>query len=288
LRALSEPEEDILNPSNIMMPQKTLEFTAFEEAAAYFYKRFSESAPLRFEPYLQSSGGREIEAIAKYLFNLQLNESLLPCLHAAELALRNSIHLAMIQMYLPSAGAVFPDGQPADDEWWFDVEVRGAKLLKAKDLERVTDAFYEIPKNGKPITPRVVAQLPFDFWVKLLSSSYDEKLVVPMLKTTMKGVQKSNPPNRTHSWLTERFDEIKGVRNRVFHHEPVYHLENLQFINTMAWQLAGEMTPGFRMATNSLCRFNDIRSAGWQAHSKPARAIVQNLYNTYKKEPADA
>lgn len=270
-----------------MMPQIKPEFTEIGEAAKFFYEKFSESAPLRFERYLQASGGREIEAIAKYRWNLELSESLLPCLHAAELALRNAIHGAMIQTYLPFAGARFPDGQPADDEWWFDVEVRGESLLNEKDWERVTEAYNNLPKNGKPITPRVIAELPFDFWVRLLASSYDEKLVVPMLQTTMKDVQKSNTSNRTHKWLKDRFGEIKDVRNRVFHHEPVYHLSDLQFIKDMSWQLSKEVSPWFHMTTYPACRFDELRRTGWQAYSKPFRATAQALFEKYKKEPAD-
>lgn len=268
-----------------MMPQKHPEFRDFGEAAVYFYNAFSKTAPPRFERYLQASSNREIEAIARYRWNLGLCESLLPCLHAAELALRNAIHQAMQQAYLPCREARFPDGKPADAEWWFDVQVRGKSILKDRDYDKVAEAYCRVPKNGKPITPRVVAELPFGFWVELLNSGYDETIVVPMLGSTMQRVQKGTPTNRNHGWLRERFGEIRNLRNRVTHHEPVYHLTNLSFVWQMAWQLASEITPWFTPVIQPTCRFESLRRAGWQSHEVPIRALVKTqLYEPYKKE----
>lgn len=273
-----------------MMPQNQPEFTDFGEAAKFFYNKFSSNAPPRFERYLLASGGKEVEAAARYRWNLELSESLLPCLHAAELALRNAIHQAMIKTYAPAPGATFPCGQPADAEWWFAGDVRGKPILKDRDWEKVKEAYDKIPKNGKPVTPRVVAELSFGFWVELLNSDYDETIVVPMLGSTMRNVQKSNPPNRKHGWLRARFGEIRDLRNRVTHHEPVYHLTNLQFVWQMAWQLASEITPWFTPVTKPACRFDQIRRDGWTCHDTFIRSMVRTqLFEIYKKkDSADA
>ena len=269
------------------MPQPRLEFLGFGDAAQYFYKKFSESAPLRFDRYFQDSGGREIEAVAKYRWNLELSAALIPCLEASELALRNAIHQAMCKAYLPAHEGTFPNGQPADEEWWFDAKVRGRDLLQERDWRKVTEAYDKIPKNGEPITPRVVAELSFGFWVELLNSNYDETIVVPMLGTTMKNVQKAYTPNRTHGWLRERFGEIRDLRNRVSHHERVYHLEKLEFIWRMAWLLSAEIYPFYTNTVRLSCKFEPVLRDRWTLQERTIReAVNTQLYEIYKKRPS--
>lgn len=251
-------------------------FTHFGEAASFFYEKFACSAPLRFKRYLELSGERELEAIAKYRWNLELSEALIPCLHSAELALRNSIHEAMIQKYLPAPKSVYPDGKQADSEWWFNVEVRGNPLLEDRDYEKVKEAYVKVPKNGKPITPRVVAELSFGFWVELLNSGYDESIVVPTLGSTMKRVQADNRANRRHGWLRERFGEIRDLRNRVTHHEPICFSPDLEFSWQMAWQLSREIGPWFAAVIQPACRFDSVRRAGWKHHELFLRDRVRN------------
>lgn len=264
------------------MAQNKPEFKIFGDAARFFYDKFSESAPLRFERYLVASGGREVEAAAKYRWNLDLCESLIPCLHAAELALRNSIHQAMCRTYLPARGSRFPDGHRADDEWWFDAEVRNVPLLKERDWDKVRQAYDSIPKNGKPITPRVVAELSFGFWVELLNSGYDETVVVPTLGSTMRRVQKANPLNRRHGWLRETFGEIRNLRNRVTHHEPVYHLPRLEQTWELAWLLAEEVTPWLSAVLRRSCRFESVYRAKWTSQEAAIRSEVRELFEKYK------
>lgn len=266
-----------------MIPQKGPQFHHFGEAAQFFYEKFSESAPSRFEKYLVASGGRELEAVARYCWNVQICEALLPCLHTAELALRNAIHRAMCSKYLPAANMTFPDGCKADEEWWFTASVRGGSILRDRDMDKVQAAYEKLPKNGKPISPRVVAELPFGFWVELLNSNYDESIVVPMLGTTMKKVQTKQPQNRTRGWLRERFGEIRDLRNRVSHHEPVYHLQDLQFVYDMAWLLSDEITPGLTKVVRKCCRFNAVRQSGWKGLETDIRARVRaEIFEPFK------
>lgn len=265
------------------MQQKPPEFLTFGDAARYFFGKFSESAPVRFQRYLDLSDGREIEAAAKYRWNLELSSALLPCFHAAELTLRNAIHQAMCQKYLPTPTPTHPDGTSADDEWWFDVSVRGAPLLFDRDYNKVKDAYAKVANLGHPTTPKVVAELPFGFWVELLNSNYDESIVVPMLATTMRGVQRTNPTNRRHGWLRARFGEIRDLRNRVSHHEPIFHREKLRFIWEMAWQLASETNPYLANTIKPSCRFAAVRREQWTNQEKEIRAQVNYLYGRYKR-----
>lgn len=43
--------------------------------------------------------GSDLEMLTNYFWNIDLIEALVPCLHAVELALRNSIHAALTAQY---------------------------------------------------------------------------------------------------------------------------------------------------------------------------------------------
>lgn len=45
----------------------------------------------RLESYRPQPNGTDMEMMVNYFWNIDLAEALVPCLHAAELALRNSI-----------------------------------------------------------------------------------------------------------------------------------------------------------------------------------------------------
>jgi len=259
------------------------EFQTFGEAAAYFFERFSESAPLRFRRYLELSNGREIEAAAKYRWNLELSAALIPCLHTAELTLRNAIHQAMCLKYPPSQKASFPNGAPADGQWWFDAATTGGSLLQARDYLRVKEAFDKAAKTGSVSTPRVVAELPFGFWVELLNSSYDEKLVVPLLGSTMKKVQRDNPRNRTHGWLRSTFGQIRDLRNRVSHHEPIIARKDLDFTWEIAWLISSQTYPVATSVLKKSCRYRLVKSAQWHDQEKEIRAEVNDLFERFRR-----
>lgn len=268
-----------------MMAQEPPKFLAFEDAAAFFYHKFAESAPQRFDKYLQAAGGDYVEAMARYRFNLELSASLLPALHAAELTLRNSIHQAMCLHYLTAkeGGAIpvlkFPDGSPAEKDWWFSLEPRGKPLLTERDWKKVVDAYEKVPKNGLPITPRVVAELTFGFWVELLNPNYDQTIVIPMLRTTMRKVQAKNKSNRNQGWLREWFGRFRDLRNRVTHHEPIYHLEQkLDERWEMAWLITGETNAYFSTVVAGSCKFIQTKNAGWTTQRAIVRKSVEKYY----------
>ncbi len=52
----------------------------------------------RLEAY-RSANGSDLEMLTNYFWNIDLIEALVPCLHAVELALRNSIHAALTTQY---------------------------------------------------------------------------------------------------------------------------------------------------------------------------------------------
>ncbi len=285
-----------------MMPQNAPQFTNFGEAVQFFYKFYSASAPDRFERYLTAAGGRHLDAVVLYRWNLELCEALLPSLHAAELTLKNAIHQAMVKHYVTQAKPHFPAGSLPDDwwyphfqdgsrpdDWWFESEFEGQRFLKLQDLGKVKDVVAQLEKASKKVTtPRVVADLSFGFWVELLNSNYTESIVVPTLLTTMKNLPADK---KTQGWLRDNFGKLRDLRNRVGHHEPIFQRNDLRDLRKMAWNTANEIQQFFVYPIHPMCRFKEVAAADLKAQAGALKGrLEKDWYEPYKKkeEAADA
>jgi hypothetical protein len=170
----------------------------------------------RLASFLALANADRHKAILLYEHNRLLSEGFYGMLQGLEVALRNSIHRVM------SADTLAPD--------WYD----RANSLYQPESAAVNEAKANIPA-GKPITPgRVVAQLTFGFWVKLLGRSYEKAFWVPHLYKAFPQLRK---PDRKQ--VFDRMDKIRGFRNSIAHHERILHRdlrnEYRQLVETLAW-----------------------------------------------------
>jgi hypothetical protein len=137
-------------------------------------------------------------AIALYECNTLFSQGLYAVLQPLEIALRNSLHRTMV------AGLARTN--------WYDV----AKL-RFRESESVKEAKNNIVKWNNAVTPgRVVSELTFGFWTKLLSREYEKSLWVPHLYRAFPYLKK---PDR--GIVCSRFDSIKLLRNKIAHHEKI-------------------------------------------------------------------
>ncbi|MGB4468967.1 MAG: hypothetical protein WBI41_13095 [Azovibrio sp.] len=103
-------------------------------------------APERLAPYLNHLGGDRDRAVALYLWNIALCESLYPLLNLSEITLRNRFHQVLSQH--------FQRQHWYDDAW-----------LDQRDASKVLEAKQKIARHRLSPTPgRVVAELTFGFW----------------------------------------------------------------------------------------------------------------------------
>ncbi len=183
-------------------------------------------SPERIGTYLRSCGGDLHAAILMYEKNIDLSEAFYGVLQTLEITLRNSMHRELTSHY----GAAN----------WFD----SIEFLRSEQaaLER---AKKSLSRNGKPVTPgRVIAELPFGFWAGLTSRPYSHTIWIPSL-------HRAFPCKRLgHRDANRRLEEIRKIRNRVAHHEPIIQptlgniyrktLETLEWIcpDTALWMRA--------------------------------------------------
>ncbi|HEX20056.1 MAG TPA: hypothetical protein ENG78_04465 [Acidiferrobacteraceae bacterium] len=176
----------------------------------------------RLDAYIQrGTDGSDLNLFAHYAWNIALCESLYPALQALEVSLRNSLHDAAVETF-------------NSDSWFDDPRLIShpnelESIKKAKDILRI---------HNKPLeSGRIVAELQFGFWTSLFDRRYEQVLWPKLIKKVVPSMPKRL---RTRRNLSKRFNRIRHIRNRVFHHEPIWYWTDLKqqhagLLETISW-----------------------------------------------------
>jgi hypothetical protein len=150
----------------------------------------------------------KLDAIAIYMWNIALCEALYPTLQTFEILFRNALNSKL-------------SDERGTSKWYLD----STTLLWPAEANRVTKALSELELAKKPDdAARVVAELTFGFWVDLYKDVYLKSIVHPTIKSVFPNIQ---PKQRTHQFVQKRLQQVRNLRNRVFHHEPIWHWRDL-------------------------------------------------------------
>lgn len=150
----------------------------------------------RMTPYVATTDNDWQRGLALYDWNAQVSAAFFESIHYLEVGLRNamdrqsSAHLGSTWLS-PTSG-----------------------LLTPRSRQAVTVAFRRAGGGTAP-HGKVVAELPFGFWWSLLADEYNRRLWQPVLRFAFDG------PVRRRT-LHSELDEIRRLRNRIAHHEPVH------------------------------------------------------------------
>lgn len=182
------------------------------------------------------------QAYARYRWNVQLCEALYPTLHCLEVALRNALHREIAAHYR--------------SERWFE-----EPWLAPRQHQQVAEAKSKLRDKRKPDDPgRVVAELSFGFWCGLFNRYYEHnkylwpsliKPVFPRLPSALRGI-------RT---IEAALNDTRELRNRVFHHEPVWHWHDLATKHDLARRLVHGIAPSVGALLADLDRFSEVLKA---------------------------
>lgn len=155
----------------------------------------------RLTTYRQMARGDIRQAIRLYEYNIALCEALYVPLHGVEICLRNAIHRVLSEAY-------------ARTDWYDDPRL----ILEHPQKQALGKAKVSLRAKGKTQEPgRIIAELPFGFWVGLLGKSYASS------QLWGRHLRKAFPHNKNlqrkqcHSLL----QPLRELRNRIAHHEPV-------------------------------------------------------------------
>ncbi len=190
----------------------------------------------RLEAYRNRLGDQEHDnLLTHYAWNIVLCESLYPCLQMLEVVLRNRLHNRISEHF----------GQP---NWYED-----PSILRPRDRAMIGKAKDNLTKMGKPHDPgRVVAELSFGFWTSLMDRRYEQVLWPRLLADCFPHMPRTL---RTRKNISKRFNAIRRLRNRVFHHEPIWHWQDLDKQHRNILEAIGWIEPAAKDFVMAIDRF---------------------------------
>jgi hypothetical protein len=212
----------------------------------------------RFARYCRAGDAGPEVGLARYLWNVALCEALYPSLHIFEIALRNALHTALAY-------------HMGCDDWLLRPNV-----LARGEVARVYGACNELQRRRKPVTPgAVVAELTCGFWTSLLDLRYEQILWPRLLPVVFPHVPRRL---RTRAVMSYRIERFRRLRNRVFHHEAVYHWHDLSAQHAELTETIGWINSLSYDMTRQCCTFATRYREGWQAYLEPSRQALARYH----------
>lgn len=160
----------------------------------------------RLGRYRTARDGNETLAAEDYAHNLQLAEAMMPVLNTLEIALRNGIHARLTARY------------KRRDWWtaWIDEPV-----FRWQNKE-IAGAIVKLSRRHEPQTPdKVIAELTFGFWSSLFNAQF-QTILWKDLRLVFNRCPKEL---RQRHNISAALNQIRDLRNRIFHHEPLLWLQ---------------------------------------------------------------
>ncbi|MDQ3692056.1 MAG: hypothetical protein M3464_00295 [Chloroflexota bacterium] len=184
--------------------------------------------------------------LSMYVWNIALCEALYPALNMLEKSLRNTIHHAVSAQF--------------KSDTWFDTP----GLLRWQQQRDIAIARKKIADRRKPESvDRIVAELGFGFWTTILSRDYHNGIwnrnnATPLALAFPHLTGRLFQRNLIHA----RFNDLRGLRNRVFHFEPIWNHPALlvrhgQIVETIGW-----ISPTSAGLLNAITRFSVVYNHG--------------------------
>ena len=163
----------------------------------------------RLAKYLAATGDDLDKALQLYEENTRLSEAFYSPLQAVEVCLRNKLNVQLSGRF---GSDWFQNGQPG---------------FHPDSEQMIVDALRDLQHKPLPTDPDdVVAELKFAFWVGLIGPKYDSTLWRQCL-------HRAFLVRKPRSVIHGRFNALRRFRNRIMHHEPIFHRPLLQLHNEL-------------------------------------------------------
>lgn len=186
--------------------------------------------------------------LAHYLWNIDLSRALYPSLNAFEIALRNNVSRHLTEDFGP---------------YWYNTRAFKDWLYRTDEYDGyapVKKAIKNLKGRRKPVnSDNVVAELTLGFWASLFWGHYDtywsqRKRVVTLLPG-------AEPADRGLPGLRKKIGAVHRLRNRAFHHEPIFRDTRLAEKHAHARALAKWLNPRVDCVLEELDHFATVHSA---------------------------
>ena len=197
----------------------------------------------RLNAYRQDGVDHPI-TLARYLLNMALSEALYPALQFAEIALRNAVHREL-------------SARCGTDAWYDSPLAR----LTPWQQDKVTEAKDALSKRRKPLTSgRIVAELTFGFWTGFFNHCHARTGIGSHL--AKHAFPHAPAPEKYQAKLAKRWQDIRELRNRVFHHERIIHWTDLDAQHAALLEVIQWANPELPQMAVVLDRYPELRRQG--------------------------
>jgi hypothetical protein len=210
--------------------------TVVSQFVADLQRTFSQERLDEYRP----AGGSDLDMIVNYFWDIELAQAIVPCLHAAELALRNSVHNAFTAYY-------------GTEMWFYQPGV-----LEPGQLGELSRALGQLSRRrAQPTSGRIVAELTSGFWVTVLSDPYHQRIWQPDSFAMLRAVfpHSGTLPRQV---IQTRFNSIRKLRNRVFHFEAIWDRPDLLREHTEIHEAIGWISPTLQQAILAVDHFPQV------------------------------
>jgi hypothetical protein len=201
--------------------------------------------------------GNELDAFAKYLWNMLLCESLCPCFQILEVAFRNTVHSEI-------SAAI------SDPSWILN----GHGIIYSEEQEAIKKSKESLKLAGSPMTEDyLIAEMKFGFWTSLLNSRYDKlwhriiTKVFPHMPKTM----------RTRDDASTLMHGVRQLRNAALHHHSIWHWDDLKDRHAQMRNLIGYICKSSAAMADQADRFPAIYSNGNSECQKMVSKILSEI-----------
>ncbi len=175
---------------------------------------------------------------------MALSESLYPALQFAEIALRNAVHRELTARCSMAA--------------WYDSPLARLTLWQQ---DKVAEAKAALARNRKPPMPgRIIAELNFGFWTGFFNNAHARTGIGSFLSRN--AFPYAPAPEQYQARLDRRWQDIRDLRNRVFHHERILHWRDLDRRHQAILEIIAWMSPELHDFAKAHDRFVLIRKDG--------------------------
>lgn len=189
-------------------------------------------SPERLSTYLSACCGDVDKAMELYLWNMYVAGLFMPLLNLVEVILRNRISLVLEKMY--------------GKEWAWNQHVKNMlpPLKSFNPRQELLDLISKQQDNNKLIS-KIIANSKFAFWQHLLTSRYQNIIWDSHIKLAFPYLDKNVDKDVHREALYQQIDQIRNLRNRIAHHEPIFNRNLIDDYQTIRNFLATCQSPDF-------------------------------------------
>lgn len=145
------------------------------------------------------------KAIKLYGWNAQISAAFFAPLHLCEVTIRNAIASVLEKLY--------------GERWPWSSSFERSLPNPGRGYSARADLINS--RRGMTTAGKVIPELKFVFWQKMLTSRFDARLWNNHLLDAFPNHEQGTTVHQLRSHLYQQLDEVRKLRNRIAHHEPI-------------------------------------------------------------------